>query len=178
MEDLNQQTGMWESSWTPLSIPIYHTEISPLGIWWGCWKDGRGWWIECALYTVVHSASLRYYYHLDLYYSFAKQRQSTIYLSFESRMTKSYFKVKCFSKSRIWSMHLKGPNELFSCSSDWHICSKEMITFHSHFSLLEISMLSMRSYLEILLEFQCQINKLETALCFLEKWKFEKDWCI
>lgn len=53
-----------------------------------------------------------------------------------------------------------------------------MITFHSPFSLLEIRRLSVRSYLETLLEFQCQINKLETALSFLEKWKFEKDWCI
>jgi len=53
-----------------------------------------------------------------------------------------------------------------------------MITFHSHFSLLEITMLCVRSYLENLLEFQCQINKLGTALCFLEKWKGEKEWCI
>lgn len=96
----------------------------------------------------MHSASLRYYYHLDLYYSFAKQRQSIIHLSFERGMTNSYFKVKCFSKNRIWSMHFKGPNELFNCSSNQHIWTKEMITFHSPFSPLEISMLCVILYLE------------------------------
>lgn len=126
----------------------------------------------------MHSVNLRYYYHLDLYYSFTKQRQSIIYLSFKRGMTNSYFKVKCFSKSRIWSMHLKGPNELFSFSSNQHIWTKEMITFHSHFRLLEISVLCVISYLENLLEFQCWVNKLETALCFSKKWKFENDWCI
>lgn len=55
---------------------------------------------------------------------------------------------------------------------------KEMIAFHAHFSLPEISMLCMRPYLENLLEFQCWTNKLEASLCFLKKRKFEKDWCI
>lgn len=52
-----------------------------------------------------------------------------------------------------------------------------MITFHSYFHLLEISMLCPRYYLENLVEFQGWINTQETALCFLEKLKF-KDWCI
>lgn len=46
----------------------------------------------------MQSASLRYYYHLDLYYSFDKQRQSIIYLSFERGVTNSYFKVKMLLK--------------------------------------------------------------------------------
>jgi hypothetical protein len=146
---------MWESSWTFwwLSSPTYHIEIRPLR---GCWLDRITWWI----WTAMYSMSLRYYYHLDLYYSFAKQGQSIIYLSFEREMTNSYFKVKCFLKSRVWSMYLKTPNELFSYSSNQHIWTKEMISFHSHFTLLDISMHCVSPYLGTLLEFQYWINKL------------------
>lgn len=53
---------------------------------------------ECALSTVMHSASLSDYYHLDLYYSFVKQRQSVIYLSLVRRMKNSLLQGKMFLK--------------------------------------------------------------------------------
>lgn len=48
----------------------------------------------------MHSASLRDYYHLDLYYSFVKERQSIIYLSFERRMTNSLLQGKMLLKEQ------------------------------------------------------------------------------
>lgn len=46
------------------------------------------------------SASLRDYYHLDLCYSFVKQRQSIIYLSFERGMTNSLLQGEMLLKEQ------------------------------------------------------------------------------